>query len=217
MHARRLDDPDKKATVPVRRPAQRTRRVAHPSASPAQTGTPESAHVPEPAGEAATTNLGALNRDEILAYYARTGYSLEHHAAHLIRRAHQRATAAFQEVLAGDELTPTQYAVLAVVLKHDAVSQNHLGRLTAMDPSTVSLVVRALVRRGFLQRRSSETDQRMALITLTPDGVRYAIERLDSSMEVARRLLKPLSAAEQATLLDLLRRVADGDEPATRP
>ena len=84
-----------------------------------------------------------------------------------------------------------------------------------MDPSTVSLVVRALVKRGLLLRRPSETDQRMALITLTEEGVRYALERLDSSMEVARRLLKPLSAAEQATFLDLLRRVADGDEPAS--
>lgn len=166
--------------------------------------------VPSPAG---TPPAGpALSRDEILAYYARTGYSLEHHPAHLIRRAHQRATATFQEVLSGDDLTPTQHAVLAIVLKHEAVSQNHLGRLTAMDPSTVSIVVRALVKRGFLLRRASDTDQRMATITLTEDGVRYALERLDSSMAVARRLLKPLSASEQATFLDLLRRVGDADE-----
>ncbi len=157
----------------------------------------------------------SLSRDEILAYYARTGYSLAHHPAHLLRRAHQRATATFQVVMAGDELTPTQHAALAVVLKYESLSQNHLGRLTAMDPSTVSLVVRALTKRGLLVRRPSETDQRMAMIALTDDGVRYALERLDSSMEVARRVLRPLSASEQATFLDLLRRVIDADEPST--
>ncbi len=156
----------------------------------------------------------SLSRDEILAYYARTGYSLDHHPAHLLRRAHQRATASFQAVMAGDELTPTQHAVLAVVLKHESLSQNHLGRLTAMDPSTVSIVVRALTKRGLIVRRSSQTDQRMAMIALTDEGIRYALERLDGSMEVARRVLRPLSATEQATFLDLLRRLADADEPS---
>ena len=154
-----------------------------------------------------------LSRDEILAYYARTGYSLEHHPAHLIRRAHQRATAAFQTVLANDDLTPTQHAALASVLKHGELSQNHLGRLTAMDPSTISLVVRALMKRGLIARRASKTDQRMSMIALTELGVRFTLERLDSSMQVARRLLEPLSVTEQATLLDLLRRITADDEP----
>ncbi|MDQ0470485.1 MarR family winged helix-turn-helix transcriptional regulator [Labrys wisconsinensis] len=156
-----------------------------------------------------------LSREEILAYYARTGYSLDHHPAHIIRRAHQRATACFQEVMAGDDLTPTQHAAIATILRYGEVSQNHLGRLTRMDPSTISLVVRALLKRGLIERRPSKTDQRMATITLTPHGVRYGLERLDSSMEVARRLLAPLSATEQATLLELLRRIAaDEDGPS---
>ncbi len=178
------------AAVPPRRP-----KDGGPQVGPAQ-------------GEPA-----ALSRDEIAACYARSGYSLEHHPAHLIRRAHQRATATFQEVLAGDDLTPTQHAALAIVLRHDALSQNHLGRLTAMDPSTVSLVVRALVKRGLLVRRASQTDQRMAMVALTERGVCYALARLDSSMEVSRRLLRPLSRSEQATFLDLLRRVAEADGP----
>lgn len=155
----------------------------------------------------------SLSRDEILAFSARTGYSLEHHPAHLIRRAHQRATAAFQAVLSDDDLTPTQHAALASVLKHGELSQNHLGRLTAMDPSTISLVVRALMKRGLIARRTSKTDQRMSMVALTDLGVRFTLERLDSSMQVARRLLEPLSATEQATLLDLLRRITADDEP----
>ena len=157
----------------------------------------------------------ALSREDILAAYERTGYNLEHHPAHIIRRAHQRATAAFQEALAGDDLTPTQYAALAVLLQHGVVSQNHLGRLTAMDPSTISLVVRTLSKRGLIARRSSEKDQRLSLITLTDAGARYALERLDESMAVARRLLDALSADEQATLLALLRRISGLDEEAS--
>ncbi|GGE10801.1 MarR family transcriptional regulator [Aureimonas endophytica] len=154
-----------------------------------------------------------LSRDEILAYYARTGYSLEHHPAHVIRRAHQRATAYFQETIgAASDLTPTQLAVLATLLKHGELSQNLLGRLTAMDPSTVSIVVRALLKRGFLDRRPSDTDQRMSIITLTEAGVRCGLENLDRSVDIGRRLLAPLSTVEQAMLLDFLNRIcADED------
>ena len=129
MHARRLDGPEKEAILQVRRSAQRSRRAdIAPASSAQQRAETASSLRAAPAGEAgATIRPAGLTRDEILAYHARTGYSLEHHAAHLIRRAHQRATAAFQEVLAADDLTPTQYAVLAIVLKHDAVSQNLLG------------------------------------------------------------------------------------------
>ena len=117
--------------------------------------------------------------------------------------------------LANDDLTPTQHAALASVLKHGELSQNHLGRLTAMDPSTISLVVRALMKRGLIARRASKTDQRMSMIALTEFGVRFTLERLDSSMQVARRLLEPLSVTEQATLLDLLRRITADDEPSS--
>lgn len=173
------------------------------------------AHDPDTANGAPVSVTPALSRDDILAAFVRTGYDLQNHPAHIIRRAHQRATAAFQDVLAGDNLTPTQYAAMAVLLQHGVVSQNHLGRLTAMDPSTISLVVRTLSKRGLITRHPSDRDQRLSLVTLTDAGARYALERLTESMNVARRLLDPLSAAEQVTLLTLLRRIAGLDEEAS--
>ena len=130
----------------------------------------------------------------------------------MIRRAHQRATFYFQQVMNGEELTPTQQAALATLLKHGELSQNRLGRLTAMDPSTISIVVRKLLKNGFIERRGSKKDQRLAMIRLTDEGVRYAIDRLADSMEVARRVLAPLSPSEQQTLIDLLHRIGDGDD-----
>ena len=152
-----------------------------------------------------------LSRDEALARYAATGYDLDLHPAHIVRRAHQRATLCFQQEMAGEDLSPTQFAALATVLRHGEVSQNHLGRLTAMDPSTISLVVRKLLKQGLVKRNASKTDQRLAIITLTDDGVRYTLDRLDRSVEVGRQLLAPLSTAEQATLLQLLQRISRDD------
>jgi DNA-binding MarR family transcriptional regulator len=132
----------------------------------------------------------------------------------LIRRAHQRATFHFQQIMndLNLDLTPTQHAALAALLKHGELSQNHLGRLTAMDPSTISLVVRKLLRQGLISRRGSRKDQRVAMIRLTDEGTRFSIDRLADSMEVARRVLSPLSEAERGQLLALLHKIGDGDD-----
>ncbi|MBN9219833.1 MAG: winged helix-turn-helix transcriptional regulator [Mesorhizobium sp.] len=152
-----------------------------------------------------------LNREQVLEEYARTGYELDRHPAHMIRKAHQRATLRFQQVMAGEDLSPTQYAALATILKHGEVSQNHLGRLTAMDPSTISIVMRKLLKHELITRSASETDQRLSMIALTEKGTQYTLERLARSVEVGRRFLSPLSPSEQATLLRLLKRINDDD------
>jgi DNA-binding MarR family transcriptional regulator len=153
-----------------------------------------------------------LSRAEALAALKSSGYDLATHPAHMIRRAHQRATFFFQKVMNDLDLTPTQHAALATLLKHGELSQNQLGRLTAMDPSTISIVVRKLMKDGFIRRRGSRKDQRVAMIRLTDEGTRFTIDRLADSMEVARRVLSPLSAVEQELLLDLLHKIGDGDD-----
>lgn len=154
-----------------------------------------------------------LDRAEIERLYALSGYDLDHHPAHLIRRAHQRATLCFAEIMGEDDLTPTQFAALATVLRHGELSQNRLGRLTAMDPSTISLVVRKLLKLRLIRRTRSKADLRLALITLTEAGTRYTLDRLRRSVEVGQRVLAPLSPDEQARLIGLLRRICAADEP----
>jgi len=153
-------------------------------------------------------------REQIEAMIAETGYDLDLHPAHIVRKVHQRATNCFQQVMTGEDLTPTQFAALATILRHGEVSQNHLGRMTAMDPSTISLVVRKLRKLGLVTRGASSTDQRMVIIRLTDKGVDYTLERLGKSKEAGQQLLAPLSAAEQALLLELLQRISD-DQPAS--
>ena len=46
-------------------------------------------------------------------------------------------------------LTPTQWAALAKLREVGDCSQNHLGRLTAMDAATIKGVIDRLTGRGF--------------------------------------------------------------------
>ena len=81
-----------------------------------------------------------------------TDYVLEDQIGHLLRRAHQRASAIFMARFAALQLTPTQYAALVKIRDEGEVSQNRLGRLTAMDPATMKGVIERLERRGLARQ-----------------------------------------------------------------
>ena len=137
-------------------------------------------------------------------------YVLEDQVGHLLRRAHQRASQIFQSTIADPGVTPMQLAALVRLYEYDdrgGLSQNHLGRLTAMDPATIQGVMRRLMQRGLIHRRPDVEDRRRKQLGLTDAGRVLVASLLDSAGEVSRRTLEPLSSAEQLTFLRLLRRL----------
>ena len=155
-----------------------------------------------------TVETRPLSLDDVKRRFKASGYDLLAHPAHVIRRAHQRATMRFQEVMNEKNLTPTQMAALATIMQYGQLSQNQLGRLTAMDPSTISIVVRKLLEHGLVVRSNSASDQRLSIIRLTDSGVRYTTPLLSQSIEVGCRVLSPLTPDEQQIFMELLHKVA---------
>ena len=106
----------------------------------------------------------------------RDDYVLEDQVGHLLRRAHQRHTAIFQENIGDAQLTPLQFAALVKLSDVEIVSQNQLGRLTAMDAATMQGVIRRLLSRGLIERRPDPDDRRRLQLRLTDQG-RSLVER----------------------------------------
>ncbi|HWB47112.1 MAG TPA: MarR family transcriptional regulator [Hyphomicrobiaceae bacterium] len=135
------------------------------------------------------------------------GYRLENQIGHLLRRAHQRHVSIFLSIFSETGLTPTQFAALFRLYEDGPLSQNELGRLTAMDPATIKGVVARLERRGLVERRPDPGDQRRISVSLTVAG-RGMIPNLLAKAEQATKVtLTPLNSAEAANLLALLRRL----------
>jgi DNA-binding MarR family transcriptional regulator len=134
------------------------------------------------------------------------GYRLDGQIGFLLRRAHQRHISIFTLCM-DRNLTPQQFAVLARLGEARRVSQNELGRQTAMDPSTMNGVVQRLIKRGLIAKHKCHTDKRMILLDLTEAGTAALEQLLAAAHNITRETLAPLSRAEQAQLLDLLRRI----------
>lgn len=134
-------------------------------------------------------------------------YLVEDQIGFLIRRAHQRASAIFEQVMEGMDVTPVQYAALAKLHDLGPTSQNQLGRLVGIDPATMFGVAGRLAKRGLVSPSVDPNDARLVLLALTPTG-RDIVEQMKArGPEVSARTLEPLSAEEAETLLALLARI----------
>ena len=134
-------------------------------------------------------------------------YILDQQVGHLLRRANQRHTALFAKRFAAFDLTPLQFAVLMRLREAGPLSQNLLGRETAMDPNTVQGVILRLLRRRLVTRSGSDDDKRRKLLSLTPDGRDLAERLVIEGQAITEETLAPLSAGQRRQFLGLLARL----------
>jgi DNA-binding MarR family transcriptional regulator len=136
------------------------------------------------------------------------GYLVEDQVGFLLRRAHQRHAALFQEVMAHLDLTPTQFTALIKIVESRRVTQNQLGRLVATDPATIQGVVQRLIGRGLVGRTADPMDRRSAVLAPTEAGLDLARRAIASARRITAATLEPLDVTERARFLALLRKLA---------
>lgn len=132
-------------------------------------------------------------------------YALDAQIGYLLRRVSQRHLSIFAEAIPG--LTTTQFAALARLAEMGPMSQNRLGRETAMDAATIKGVVDRLRAQGLVASAADPEDRRRLTVRLSAKGAALFDETRAQALEVSERTLAPLSAVEQSRLLALLARL----------
>jgi MarR family transcriptional regulator, lower aerobic nicotinate degradation pathway regulator len=138
---------------------------------------------------------------------ALAGFAVEDHIGYLLRRAHQRHVAIFTAGMAHAELTPTQFTALWKTVELGRITQNHLGRLAAMDPATIQGVVRRLTARGLMRRSEDRMDRRTAVLEPTEAGVALIASVVSCARKSHELALAPLTPGERAQVMTLLRKM----------
>lgn len=132
-------------------------------------------------------------------------YVLDDQIGYVLRRVTQRHLAIFSEAI--PEITTTQFAVLARLHEMGPLSQNHLGRATAMDAATIKGVVGRLVRQGLVSAQPDAVDRRRLTVALSDAGRALFARLADNALAVSDRTLSPLAPNERTALLALLSRL----------
>ena len=133
-------------------------------------------------------------------------YRLDDQVGFILRQATQRHAAIFTSGI-GCDLTPTQWAALAKLHEAGPLSQNRLGRQTAMDAATIKGVVDRLTRRGLVTAEPDAADGRRLLVTLTAEGGDWVRRLAPYAHAITAETLAPLAPEEQRSLVSLLLRL----------
>jgi DNA-binding MarR family transcriptional regulator len=134
---------------------------------------------------------------------------------HLIRRAHQIATAVFAIETKAFDLTAVQFSALVVIREHPGTDATRVSDLIYFDRSTIGNVLDRLEKKGLIRREAGVEDRRTKRLFLTARGRGVLRKVIAKAPSVAAGILAPLSAADRVRFAKLLAKLVGADD-ATR-
>ena len=84
-------------------------------------------------------------------------------------------------------LTYTQYIVLMVLWEKESVTVGQLGETLCLDAGTLTPLLKRLEKAGLVTRRRSEEDERVTVISITPEGDRLKEVCKDIPMKMSSK------------------------------
>ncbi|MFC4111231.1 MarR family winged helix-turn-helix transcriptional regulator [Nonomuraea zeae] len=132
-----------------------------------------------------------------------------------IKRAEQALIAAKQVAVRPAGLTVPQYAALFALADSPGISGAALARACLVTPQAMTVVLKNLEERGFVERSPHPWHRNVLETRLTETG-RAALQAADErALVVERSIAAELSAEERTTLRDLLTRCGEAITRAT--
>lgn len=105
------------------------------------------------------------------------------------------------------ELSFEQAFVLGHLVQNPGAIQRHIAQMSRTSAASVTSLLQGLERRGLVERRTEQGDDRSKRVYATSAGSAL-IAGLDKAMAAANeRILGPLNATERATLSTLLTKI----------
>jgi DNA-binding MarR family transcriptional regulator len=137
-----------------------------------------------------------------------------------LRAVIHRLARVLNDTSTGEDLTPTQYSVLALVRVRGPLGLTELTELEGINPTMLSRVVKNLDERGLIRRMPDPGDLRAARVAVTPEGERVHDRVRQLRNKVLTDCLHGLPADTTATLLAAipdLEALAEALKPPAKP
>ncbi len=133
---------------------------------------------------------------------------LEAHLGFWLRRVSNPVSAAFARALQERQTTVAEWVALRYLAAQQESTPGALADALGMTRGATSKVLDRLERKAWATRRPHPEDGRVQLLSLTPEGARVLPELARIANRNDRRFFGNLTTEEQATLRQLLEKVA---------
>ena len=104
-------------------------------------------------------------------------------------------------------LRPVEFSALVLIAFNPGATQKLLAQALSLSAPNTTLLLDRLAERGLVERVRSESDRRAQNIHLTAQGRELTQRAHEVSKTMEHELLRALSPAEHAMLLELLHKV----------
>jgi DNA-binding MarR family transcriptional regulator len=136
------------------------------------------------------------------------------HTGFLLARMGHVAAKQFSARLETLGLTTRMWGALNVLDVEGPLTQQALGKLTGIDPSSMVSTVDDLEAAGLVERRRHPSDRRAHAIHITEGGRETLVRGRQLARGAQEDLLAPLDAEERKQLHELLLRLVIATKPA---
>jgi DNA-binding MarR family transcriptional regulator len=109
------------------------------------------------------------------------------------------------EALQGMDLAPRHLALLAYLQYDGPLTVSELADRLEVAPTTVSLMVGDLSRRGILTREEDDADRRRRIVAIAPDYAAPITEWLSGSTVAWTEVLETLTPTQRSTIVATMR------------
>lgn len=134
--------------------------------------------------------------------------NLDHYVpAYLTWIANKLSRGASQQYLNTFDVGIETWRCLVLLAIDGSISAQHVSRVIGMDKASVSRCFKGMQERGLIRMALDETDGRVRLAVLTPEGRALHDQIIGVALERERAFLSVLSADEVEVLLGMLRRL----------
>ena len=124
----------------------------------------------------------------------------------LLAKANQKAQKNLKKRMKTFGLTTVQGLVLGAIFEENGMTASEIGNRLILDNATISGVLDRLMDRGWITKKSDETDRRVQRIFLTEQASPHLVEELFHVRSAANdETLDSLSLEERVLLKRLLR------------
>ena len=135
---------------------------------------------------------------------------LENQLCFPLYAAARRVTGLYRTHLDALGLTYTQYVTMMVLWEQGAASVKQLGARLFLDSGTLTPLLKELERKGLVERKRSESDERVTVVSPTEAGLALREAALAVPQRVGSCI--KLASDEAATLYGLLYKLLEKEE-----
>jgi DNA-binding MarR family transcriptional regulator len=133
-----------------------------------------------------------------------TQSSYDGHLGHTVKRLYHLMGQYFNTILRPYGLASSQWYVLYAMSQSAQITQKELQAAMQIESATLTAMVDALVRKGWIERRQSPRDRRVKELHFTAEGKRLWEKLPDPIMAIRARMLQGIALDEEKTARKIL-------------